>query len=662
MSDIAAFKNIPDISFIDFLTLEQIQEDMKADYIAAYKAATGEEITLAAADPASLIISAASLQIYQALQCVDRAGKQDLLKYSYGEYLDNLAARIGITRKAAGYASTTLRFTLSATQKSAIGIPAGTRICTGDNTYFSTDEYAEIAPAGYASTVLRFTAAGENEGISIPAETRAAAADGTAFQTVAAAQIPRCAKASALIRFTLKAPSGKDIIVPANTPVRAADGYAFYTTEDAEIPASEYAVTTIRLYPQSTGDAIIPAGSEFTTIGGVTFTLDEDTSLDSTDNYIDAPATAKYPGAAANDVQVNTALAFTVSGASSAKIVATSTGGTDSLTADASAAAQSVGTSGNTYPVKSITTLDADLAAILTATNPEAPAGGSGSMSVDVPAMAVKAGEICNGYAAGAINVQTDPIDGISSVANITETAGGYGTGYADVPATAAVPGTGGNGYEPGAVSTIVDPIAYIGKVENTSTTSGGTDEEDDDTLTERVFRAPEGLSVAGPFGAYKALAKEFRSDIGDIQVTSPAPCEINVYVLLRDGRLPTESDLAALCAHLSADEVRPLTDKVTCLAPTEVPYNIDLTYYIASSDSAQAAAIQRAVEAAVDEYIDWQRAIGADINPTDLIYRVRGAGAKRVELQAPVFTIVDNTGVPAAASRSVQYGGLEDD
>lgn len=662
MSDISAFKSIPDVSFIDFLSLEQVQEDMKADYSAAYKAITGNEIALAAADPSSLIISAVSLQIYQALQCVDRAGKQDLLKYSYGEFLDNLAARIGITRKAAGYASTTLRFTLSSTQSGAVGIPAGTRACTEDNVYFATNEYAEIAPAGYASTTLRFTATGANDGISIPAETRAASADGTTFKTTQTARLEKCAAATTLLRFTLKAASGTDIIVPAKTPVKASDGYTFFTDEDAEIQASEYAVTTLRLYPPSTGDTIVPAGTEFSTSSGVTFTLDEDTSVDSSDNYTDAPATAKLPGTRANGVAVNTALAFTITGITSAKIAATSAGGTDSLFTEASATAQDIGAAGNAYAANAITVLPGALASAMTATNTEPCAGGSGTLSVEVPAMAAKAGEAWNGYEIGAINVLTDPIDGIASVSNTAKSAGGYGTGYVDVDATASVTGTGCNGYDIGAVNTMVDPIAYVGKVDNTSPTSGGTDTEDDDTLTERVFRAPEGYSVAGPFGAYKSLAKEFRSDIGDVQVTSPMPCAINVYVLLSTGKLPTASDLSALTDYLSAATVRPLTDKVTCLSPAEVVYNVALTYFIASSDSARAPAIQQSVSEAVNDYVAWQRAIGTDINPTDLIYRIRKAGAKRVVLESPIYTVVDDTSVPSLGTSSVVYGGIEDD
>ena len=74
---------------------------------------------------------------------VDRAGKQNLLKYAFGAFLDNLAALKGIERTAAKPATVTIRFTLSEVQTGATAIPAGTRVTDGE-VYFTTDEYAEI--------------------------------------------------------------------------------------------------------------------------------------------------------------------------------------------------------------------------------------------------------------------------------------------------------------------------------------------------------------------------------------------------------------------------------------------------------------------------------------------------------------------------------------
>lgn len=66
---------------------------------------------------------------------------------AYSEFLDNLALLKGVTREPAKAATTTIRFTASATRTLATPIPAGTRVSSSGSIYFSTMEYAEI-PAG----------------------------------------------------------------------------------------------------------------------------------------------------------------------------------------------------------------------------------------------------------------------------------------------------------------------------------------------------------------------------------------------------------------------------------------------------------------------------------------------------------------------------------
>lgn len=105
------------------------------------------------------------------------------------------------------------------------------------------------------------------------------------------------------------------------------------------------------------------------------------------------------------------------------------------------------------------------------------------------------------------------------------------------------------------------------------------------------------------------------------------------------------------------------MNDLVTVNAPEAVNYAIGLTYYINQSDSAQASAIQRAVQEAVTEYQQWQRTIGRDINPSKLISMIIQAGAKRAEVTAPAYTAVSKTCVAALLGEpTVIYGGLEDD
>lgn len=141
---IEEIENLPEVSFIDNITLDDVQRQMVADYQERYETLTGMKSALSRADPVALILYACSIQIYQTLLFVDRAGKQDLLKYSYGGFLDNLAALKGISREPAKAAVVKVRFTLSGLRSSPVSIPAGTRVTNGE-LYFETDEYAEIA-------------------------------------------------------------------------------------------------------------------------------------------------------------------------------------------------------------------------------------------------------------------------------------------------------------------------------------------------------------------------------------------------------------------------------------------------------------------------------------------------------------------------------------
>lgn len=151
MPDFSAVKNAPDISFIDNKTIEDVRDEMVTDYEEYMTKATGQTVTLPRSSPHRGVLYAAALQIYQAFQYIDRAGKQSLLKYSYSDFLDNLGLLKGVTRSPATAAVTTLRFTVSAVRQVATAIPKGTRVSAGGSVYFATDEYAEI-PAG-GSTV-----------------------------------------------------------------------------------------------------------------------------------------------------------------------------------------------------------------------------------------------------------------------------------------------------------------------------------------------------------------------------------------------------------------------------------------------------------------------------------------------------------------------------
>ena len=379
MSNIKELQNVPEVSFIDNLTLQDVRNQIIKDYTDEYQKITGQGVVLSDADPVRLVLLAFAQHFYQGLQYVDWAGKKNLLKYSYGTALDNLAATKGIKRNPASYAETVLQFSMQNVRASATGIPAGTRVSNLAGVYFLTSSYVEI-----------------------------------------------------------------------------------------------------------------PAGET----------------------------------------------------------------------------------------------------------------------SVNVQAVAVDAGAVSN-----------------------------------DLPV--------------GSVNQIVDPVPYIYEVKNITTSTGGADEESDDKLTERVFLYPASFSTAGAEAAYIYWAKTFRADVSDVNAYSPEAGKVTVLFMLNSGT-PNAEDVAGMMEHLSARTVRPLTDQVTVQAPAPVNYNINLTYYIDSEDSAKAISIQTAVTQAVTEYKAWQRIIGRDINPSQLIRKIMDAGAKRVAVTAPVYTKVDSTSIATLGTETVTYGGLE--
>ena len=233
----------------------------------------------------------------------------------------------------------------------------------------------------------------------------------------------------------------------------------------------------------------------------------------------------------------------------------------------------------------------------------------------------------------------------------------------ADVEAQCTQAGTIGNGYLPGEINQLVDPIQWVQSVENITESQGGADLEEDDLYAERIHQAPEGFSVAGPSGAYIYWARTANQSIIDVSVRSPAPGVVEIRPLLTGGEIPGQEILDAVLAVCSSKTIRPLTDNVQVLAPEQVNYDIALTYYINTADSSIATAIQDKVNQAVEDYKLWQKSkLGRDIDPSELIARVKNAGAKRVVVTLPAYQLIEPYQVAKDNLVTVIYGGPEDD
>lgn len=245
------------------------------------------------------------------------------------------------------------------------------------------------------------------------------------------------------------------------------------------------------------------------------------------------------------------------------------------------------------------------------------------------------------------------------------------GSTHGDITAAATVTGSNYNGFVAGQINQIVDPVAYVTSVANTDTSSGGADVEPDDDgvnvwsgYRERIRESVTRFSTAGPADAYIYWAKTADANIQDVSVTSPNAGEVKITVLMADGEAPAQGVLDAVLEICNDKKVRPLTDLVTAAAPTPVPYDIALTYYISQDNAASESTIRSAIEGAggaVEQYQAWQGAkLGRDINPDYLRHLMLNAGACRIDLTYPAYDELDADEVAAAGTVTITYGGLE--
>lgn len=155
MSETLPRWNLPDVNFVD-----ADPEAVQAAMFSAYTAITGR--TLAPGDPIRLFILTIAEIIIQQRAAINYAGRQNLLSYAQGEYLDALGKYLAVERLPAAHAITTLRFTLSAVLEESYVIPAGFEVTNGVVT-FATDEELVIQAGDLTGDVgATCTTAGES--------------------------------------------------------------------------------------------------------------------------------------------------------------------------------------------------------------------------------------------------------------------------------------------------------------------------------------------------------------------------------------------------------------------------------------------------------------------------------------------------------------------
>ncbi|MEX0304349.1 MAG: baseplate J/gp47 family protein [Leisingera sp.] len=181
---------------------------------------------------------------------------------------------------------------------------------------------------------------------------------------------------------------------------------------------------------------------------------------------------------------------------------------------------------------------------------------------------------------------------------------------------------------------------------------------ESDSDFRRRMLLAFEGLSAAGPVGAYIFHALGADPDVADASVQSPAPGEVLISVLSRTGDGTAGGALvSAVVAAVNADEVRPLCDLVTVQAAEILTYSINATLTVYPGPDSEV--VRAAAEKAAQAYADAQHRLGRDVTLSGLYAALHQPGVQNVLLASPGADVAANDGQATYCSGvTVTVGG----
>ena len=146
-----------------------------------------------------------------------------------------------------------------------------------------------------------------------------------------------------------------------------------------------------------------------------------------------------------------------------------------------------------------------------------------------------------------------------------------------------------------------------------------------------RIQLAFEGLSVAGPSGAYEYQAISTHPNVLDVSVASPEPVEVVLTILSREaGGQPSQAVLEAVRKRV--DERRPLTDRVTVQAATLLPFNI--TAVLALRAGPDPAVIREQARQQLTAYVEARHRLGAWITRSGVHAALTVEGVERITLE----------------------------
>lgn len=131
------FSQLPDVEFC-----ERDTGKIAASIITMYEGITNTVVY--PGDPVHKFLLTLAAVIAQRNVILDYAGKQNLLRYSGGNFLDHIGAMLGVTRLGKSAAETTMRYEIQAPLAYPVLIPVGNRTTADSKVFWATKALAGI--------------------------------------------------------------------------------------------------------------------------------------------------------------------------------------------------------------------------------------------------------------------------------------------------------------------------------------------------------------------------------------------------------------------------------------------------------------------------------------------------------------------------------------
>lgn len=156
---------------------------------------------------------------------------------------------------------------------------------------------------------------------------------------------------------------------------------------------------------------------------------------------------------------------------------------------------------------------------------------------------------------------------------------------------------------------------------------------EDDEALILRALMAWDGLSVAGPTGAYEFFALSADGKVADAKGSSPSGAVAIVTILSTEGDGTADAALIAkVYQALSHEDKRPVADRLTVQSAGILHYTITARLHV-SSQGAEAEVILQAARDRLAAFINPRRRIGVEVPRSAIDAALHVQGVSKVDL-----------------------------